>query len=334
MSDEQHIGNDKSRYLNAPKRTEVGHRSGLAGLKTAPRLKKLFTLHKGRRLEAEHVIVPAQRVEKETLVHPANPRNQEALTDYSVRDILKQIEERGVDTEGIAVKRDGVYLLIEGSRRRFCCIKAEKDLPLWVLPDELTEDDINSIISAAQTSRKFSYREVGFQFIKKMEEKGFSTNEELAAYLGISHVSVAKRIQAARIDETLISLFPDYEGIPNSYYSRLSRLQKYVQKNLFPLDEVIDNVKEETKDLDIGDLQVAQKVVMEKITQSVESVCEKTYSTKWETSDLITFDNKDKYARISKNNTGRKIRFEFNRINAGFIKELEEFIKEKLKVSE
>ncbi len=39
MSDEQHIGNDKSRYLNAPKRTEVGHRSGLAGLKTAPRIK-------------------------------------------------------------------------------------------------------------------------------------------------------------------------------------------------------------------------------------------------------------------------------------------------------
>lgn len=60
--------------------------------------------------------------------------------------------------------------------------------------------------------------------------------------------------------ETLISLFPDYEGIPNSYYSRLSRLQKYVQKNLFPLDEVIDNVKEETKDLDIGDLRVAQKL--------------------------------------------------------------------------
>ncbi|EKE9083324.1 peptide transporter, partial [Escherichia coli] len=84
----------------------------------------------------------------------------------------------------------------------------------------------------------------------------------------------------------------------------------------------------------IGDLQVAQKVVMEKITQAVESVCEKSYSTKWETSDLITFDNKDKYARISKNNTGRKIRIEFNRISAGFIKELEEFIKEKLKVSE
>lgn len=55
MSDEQHIGNDKSRYINAPKRTEVIHRSGLQGLKGQPRLKKLFTLHNGRKLEAEHI---------------------------------------------------------------------------------------------------------------------------------------------------------------------------------------------------------------------------------------------------------------------------------------
>nr|UGK56541.1 hypothetical protein [Escherichia coli] len=61
MSDEQHIGNDKSRYINAPKRTEVIHRSGLQGLKGQPRLKKLFTLHNGRKLEAEHIIVPAEK---------------------------------------------------------------------------------------------------------------------------------------------------------------------------------------------------------------------------------------------------------------------------------
>ena len=95
-----------------------------------------------------------------------------------------------------------------------------------------------------------------------MEEKGFSTNEELAAYLGISHVSVAKRIRAARIDETLISLFPDYEGIPNSIIVACL-VYRNMCKNLFPLDEVIDNVKEETKDLDIGDLGCS-KVVMEK----------------------------------------------------------------------
>ncbi|MCZ5619840.1 hypothetical protein O5552_07210 [Escherichia coli] len=104
MSDEQHIGSDKSRYINAPKRTEVSHRSGLQGLRSQPRLRKLFTLHNNRKLEAEHIIVPAEKVELETAVHPMNPRNQEALTENAVRDILKQIEERGVDTEGVAVK--------------------------------------------------------------------------------------------------------------------------------------------------------------------------------------------------------------------------------------
>ncbi|MCZ5619841.1 hypothetical protein O5552_07215 [Escherichia coli] len=69
-------------------------------------------------------------------------------------------------------------------------------MPLWVLPDELSPEDINSIITAAQTSRRFSYREVGFQYLQKMEELGFVTNEELAQFLGISHVSVSKRVQS------------------------------------------------------------------------------------------------------------------------------------------
>lgn len=42
MSDEQHIGNDKSRYLNTPKRTDVGHRSGLANLKSPLALETLY----------------------------------------------------------------------------------------------------------------------------------------------------------------------------------------------------------------------------------------------------------------------------------------------------
>lgn len=330
MSDEQRIGSDKSPYINAPKRTEVGHRSGLAGLKTASRMKKLFTLHNGRKMEAEHITISAEAVDTETAVHPMNPRNQEALSINAVRDILEQIETRGVDTEGVAVKRDGVYLLIEGSRRRFCCIQAKKDLPLWVLPDELSTEDIKAIITAAQTSRRFSYREVGFQYLELMEENGFTKNEELALFLGISHVSVFKRIQAARIDGSLITLFPDYEGIPNSFYSRLSKLQKYVESNLFVLEDIVDKVKEDTSNLDISDIPEAQKIVMEKITRAVELLAEKPPAKSWETRDLVSFPNKDKYARISTSASGRKIRFEFNRMSSGLMTEIEAFILEKL----
>nr|WP_251077270.1 hypothetical protein [Escherichia coli] len=76
------------------------------------------------------MIVPAQRVEKETLVHPANPRNQEALTDdYSVRDILKQIEERGVDTEGIAVKKRWGLFINRRKSQTFLLYKGRKGSP-------------------------------------------------------------------------------------------------------------------------------------------------------------------------------------------------------------
>ncbi|RVS70247.1 peptide transporter, partial [Citrobacter freundii] len=159
-------------------------------------------------------------------------------------------------------------------------------------------------------------------------------NEELANYLGISHVSVSKRIQAAKIDNSLIALFPDYEGIPNSYYNRLSRLQKYVEKNLFSLEEVVDNVREEIRSLDVTDISEAQKTVIDKITTVVEQLDIKPPSKGWETRELAVFDNKDKYARISKNASGRKIRFEFNRMNSELIAEIEEFIKSKLKEKE
>nr|WP_233341564.1 hypothetical protein [Escherichia coli]UGK56149.1 hypothetical protein [Escherichia coli] len=138
------------------------------------------------------------------------------------------------------------------------------------MPDDVNADDINSIISATQTSRRFSYREVGLKYLREMEEHGFVTNEELANYHGISHVSVSKRVQAAKINSTLIALFPDYEAIPNSYYNRLFRLQKNIEKNLFSLEEVVENTREEIRDLDISDIAEAQKTVMEKITTVVE----------------------------------------------------------------
>lgn len=327
MNDEQQIGNDKSNYLNTPKRTSVEHKSGLSGLK-APRLKKSFTLNNGRKLEAEHVIVPAANVENGTAVHPMNPRNQEALSTNAVRDILEQIEARGVDTEGVAVKRDGLYLLIEGSRRRYCCIKTMKDLPLWVLPDELSPEEIKSIITAAQTARRFSYREVGFQYLQLMQEKNFKKNEELALFLGISHVSVFKRVQAAQIDKRLICLFPDYEGIPNTFYNRLARIQKYIEKKSTSWDDFIDQVNNALNGLVISDITEAQKNIMDTITKVAEQLDDNAQDKGWNTQDLVSFANKDKYARISK--MKRKVRFEFNRMNTEIMEEIEAFIREKL----
>ncbi|MFA1567123.1 chromosome partitioning protein ParB, partial [Vibrio kanaloae 5S-149] len=96
--------------------------------------KKMFTFASGKTATAERVIVKADELEVKTAIHPLNPRRQESLTLDSVRDIFSSIQEEGVHTEGVATKDEhGVYQLLDSSRRRFTCVLAQKDLPLWVI---------------------------------------------------------------------------------------------------------------------------------------------------------------------------------------------------------
>ncbi|MBD2812629.1 peptide transporter [Xenorhabdus sp. Vera] len=326
-------GSNKDIYLGGLKRTSFEQKSGLSSLKPTQKLKRLFTLSGGRKVEAEHVVINADQIASQTVIHEMNPRNQKALDDHAVRDILEQIRLRGVDTEGVAIKHDNKFFLIEGSRRRYCCLKTKADMPLWVLPDDLTVEDINELINASQSSKKFSFREVGKQYQEKMKSLGFNTNEELGRYLGLSVESIRKRIQAALVDERLISIFPDSEGIPNSFYSRLAKIQKLAEKSKLNLDDLCAEIAIETEVTDVRDSEIEgkQRSIMDNLTVALELMTSNTQAKGWETTDLISFDNKDKYARISRSANGRKVKFEFNRLNSNLLKEIEQLITERLK---
>ncbi|WP_340613361.1 ParB family protein [Xenorhabdus thailandensis] len=323
-------GSSKDMYLGGQKRTSFEQRSGLPPLKSGAKFKREFTLQSGRKVEAEHVIINADKVAVQTVVHELNPRNQDALDENSMRDILRQIQERGVDTEGVAVKRDNKYYLIEGSRRRYCCIKVKADLPLWVLPDDLTTEDVNAIINAAQSSRKFSYREVGKQYLEIMASKGYTTNDELAQHVGVSAESIRKRVQAAQIDERLIMIFPDCEGIPNTFYSRLAKIQKEAEKNKIELDILCAEIDKDTDNIVIDDIPEKQRIILEDLIAALELLTAATPAKGWKTVDLVTYENKDKYARISRSANGRKVKIEFNRINQSLIDEIERLIVQKM----
>ncbi|MFO6005254.1 hypothetical protein, partial [Pseudomonas aeruginosa] len=91
--------------------------------------------------------------------------------------------------------------------------------------------------------KRFSYREVGIKYLEIMKNKGFKTNEELASYLKIGIESIRKRIQAEKISKELIRIFPDSEGIPNTYYSKLARIEKTANANNIPLTELTSEVR-------------------------------------------------------------------------------------------
>ncbi|CAI3956971.1 ParB family protein [Commensalibacter communis] len=319
-------GTNKNLYLHGHKRTSFEQKNNLSSLKNTINLKRSFTFSNGRKVDAKHVIIPGNRVASNTVVHMINPRNQTALDHHAVRDIIEQIRERGVDKEGIAIQQQDQYYLIEGSRRRYCCIETQQDLPLWVITDELNSKEIYEIINASQSSKKFSYREVGQQYLTQMQELKFATNEELAAYLNTSTETIRKRIQAAKINEQLIRIFPDAEGIPNSYYSKLAKIEKEAEKNELDLQKICQDAQSKIDVETIKAVEEQQHYLIHHLMMNIKNILNDQKEAIWETKELVSFENKDQYARISRNLNGRKVKFEFNRIHINTIKEIEQII--------
>lgn len=324
-------GSDKNTYLSGHKRTSFEQKSNLPPLQSLQKTKKIFTFSDGRKVEAEHTIVSESKIEINTFVHPMNPRNQTALDDNAVRDILEQIRNRGVDKEGVALREGEKYLIIEGSRRRYCCIETHQDFPLWVIHDKLTTKEIYEIINASQSSKKFSYRELGAQYLQQMQEFNFVTNESFAEYLNTSTETVRKRIQAAKINNNLINIFPDAEGIPNSFYSRLARIEKSLKKQNIDLEPILNNIKKDIQFDKNIDIDNQQNQLMRQLDSTIQNILGFQKDKLWDTYDLEIFDNKDQYAKFSRNSNGRKVRIEFNRLNSNLIKEIESLIIECLK---
>ncbi|EHA1127109.1 hypothetical protein BOO92_13875 [Vibrio navarrensis] len=284
-------------------------------------------------LTAERVVIRAQDVARLTQKHPLNLRNQEALSLDAVRDIYPSIKEEGVNVEGVAVldRELNIYLLLDSSRRRYCAIAAEKDLPLWVL-SEPTPAQIMQIIKDSQKVKRWSYREEGKYFLSVKMENGFAKNEELASYLGIGIETVRKKVQAAEIADELVKVFPDQEGVPNTFYAKLAKIEKLLQRNSYDVTSFVNELKHEIDRvtcIDSLSIEKKQKLLLDVLVSQATTKFS-TAKAEWATETLAQFDDEKKYARRISSPDGNVVRFEFARLERGIIKEIEDFIASKL----
>lgn len=280
-------------------------------------------------ITAKRVVIPASDIESETEVHPLNPRNQEALNNDAVRDILQSIIDNGVNQEGIAVRcaNTGKLLLLDASRRRYSCIVGGVDLPLWVI-EPTSDENLLKIINDSQEVKRWSYPEHATYLLKIAERKNLPSDlpiAELAKELGMGRESLRKRLEANSIDNELRKVFIDFEGIPNSYYSELAKIQKKLIKNNVTISQFIENVKNQIPDFNGSDLDVCehQKITLNEMKLLASSTQEKP---KWVTSKLSDFENKKAYAKVSKSPDGNAVKYEFSRIGAAKLKKIDEFI--------
>jgi ParB family chromosome partitioning protein len=283
-------------------------------------------------LKAKRVVVKAPEVETKTGVHPLNPRNQEALTLEAVADIYDSIVDDGVDTEGVAVEQNGQFLVLDASRRRFCCIKGEKDFPLWVIDGEPTITQLLKLINNSQDVKKWSYYEHGNYLMTVAENAEIDVkslkNEELAEKLGIGRETLRKRLEAIGIDDELRTLFVDYEGIPNAFYGVLAKLQKKLTKAKLNISDQVGvfRTKLESKALN-GTVLERQKATLEALKEFVdEAIGGGSSDSKWKETPLGEFDVKGVSAKRKTSSDGRKTVYEFNRLPADVQQKINAYI--------
>ncbi|OCH32014.1 chromosome partitioning protein ParB [Aliivibrio fischeri] len=309
------------------KRTGFKQGNNLSKLPKNEGVKKTFTFASGKKVNATRIVVAASELKSKTAIHKLNPRRQESLTLDSVRDILISIEQEGVHTEGVATKNEqGVYELLDSSRRRFSCLHAQKDLPLWVIEESIDDADLIAFIQTTQSVKRLSYRELGADYKTLMKEGGFTKIDELAEYLSLGRETCRKRYVAALIDQALISVFPDCEGIPNGYYAKLAKIEKQLSKEKISVTKFISSLKL-NNDEDALSVEDKQKAILDLMETKLKKPTDKVT---WNTTTLADFDDKNTYAKVLKSSDNRGLKIELSRLSSELYDDIIKYVSDKV----
>lgn len=154
------------------------------------------------------VIVPAEHVEKKTMVSPLNERDQQLLTVKALSDILPSVKQYGVSEPVMARDVHGVLEIAKGSRRRACAIYAGTDLP--VLVGELTDEDVTALDRVSNYHLQPSPWERGRRYTKLVDRCGsLRKAEEYLADIGekVSRRDISRCISTYLLPVDIIRAF-------------------------------------------------------------------------------------------------------------------------------
>lgn len=288
-------------------------------------------------LSAKRVVIDTAEIESKTDIHPLNPRNQEALTLEAVRDIFPSIQENGVNQEGVAVKcpSSGKLLLLDASRRRFSCVHSDADLPLWELQGDVTDEQILAIINDSQEVKRWSYPEHAEYLLRIAERKSLDVKamkiEDLAKELSIGRESLRKRLAAHKVSKDILSVFVDYEGIPNNYYSSLTKVQNQLSRAGKNIKDTMSSFSGSIVDSELGgSVSEKQATILKKLEEFIKNLLEKQPKAEWSNRELCQFDDKKAYARVKTSPDGKTKKIELSRIGVDKMRQIERLIEEVL----
>lgn len=168
------------------------------------------TLHiNGRDILFTMRVIPAEAVERSTMVYTGNERDQELLTEDSLADILPTFRTAGQQFPGIGTEINGVIVIADGSRRRAASILAGRSYRILV--GELTEDEMKWLTKLGNDYTPPSAYERGKRFARLLKHNFNGNLSALAESEGVSRRVLSRYIKTATLPIEIIKAF----AVPN-----------------------------------------------------------------------------------------------------------------------
>lgn len=288
---------------------------------------QVFTLASGNKATFNPENIPANQVAERTFVdQQTNGRDQQALTAESVADIARTIAlQQFIPVIGRSV--DGKIEILDGSRRRAAAIYENVGLVALVTDEKLSSADARQLAKDIQTAKEHNLREIGQQ-LAVFESQGLK-QKEIAKLNGMSEARVSRALQAARVPEALLALFPDQAELSFADYKFLLTAETKLKQKRLSVDELIAAVQKQLKNTPLpAHTDDAKAALIGAYKQHTDKLLAKPQKNKALLTPLHQFDNKNQFAR--KRVDGRKVNFEFQQMPESLQAELEQLIKDKL----
>lgn len=168
------------------------------------------TLHiNGRDILFTMRVIPAEAVERSTMVYTGNERDQDLLTEDSLADILPTFRSAGQQFPGIGSELNGVVVIADGSRRRAASILAGRSYR--VLVGELSDADMKWLTKLGNDYTPPSAYERGKRFARLLKNEFNGNLSALAESEGISRRVITRYVKTATLPVEVIKAF----SVPN-----------------------------------------------------------------------------------------------------------------------
>lgn len=289
---------------------------------------RVFTLKSGKTATFSRQFIPSGEIEAKTFVDAQiNGRDQSALTEESVKEITRTISLQQFFPAIGRVVGDRIEIM-DGSRRRAACLFAGAGLEVLVTEETIDISDARQLAADIQTAKEHNLRELGQRFML-MQDQGMSKSD-IAKAEGISNAKVTRAFQAASVPAEIIDIFPVVSELTLPDYQLLLDVAEEAKAEGVTIAEVVEQVKQRVQD----DATVATSNADEQKNRilSFFSAAKKQLSKPIKAKSVVTekfgqFSDRAAYAKRKTHAEKRHVQYEFHRLSAAMLEEIDAAIK-------